>query len=45
MKLEGDNTISDCACFVLWYAIHGTWDARTGPCGRLGKGVVIYGQS
>lgn len=44
LKLEGDNTISDCACFVPWYATHGTWDTRSDPRGRLGRGLVISGQ-
>jgi len=46
VKLGDDNTISDdCMCFVLWYAMRGTWDACNDPRGRLGRGVVISGQT
>jgi hypothetical protein len=45
VKLGGDNTISDCMCFVLWYAMRGTRDARNHPRRRLGRGVVISGQT
>jgi len=39
------TTLSVTVRFVLWYAIRGTWDARTDPRGRLGRGVVISGQT
>jgi len=39
------TTLSVTAYFVLWYAIYGTWDARTDPYGRLRRGVVISGQT